>query len=297
MRRTTRSLQTCLIQWGSAVGVLIVLLLANRGIAAEPPRPTDEITALAEDVYLFRHQGHQAIFVVTSEGVVVTDPISLEAATWLKPQIAKLTAQPVRYVVYSHHHNDHITGGRVFAGQALFVSHQAARAKILAAADPSTPVPNLTFTDRMSIDLGGQHIELIYTGRNHSDNSLVVLLPQHKLLFAVDFIPVGTVAYRALPDAYPDEWIESLKQIERIDFDTLVPGHGQVGKKDHVRLFREYLHALRTAVSEQIQTGASLEETKRVVRLPQYEQWSGYKDWFSENVEGMYRYLSQQMNR
>ncbi len=101
------------------------------------------------------------------------------------------------------------------------------------------------------------------------------------------------MAYRALPDAYPDEWIESLKQIERLDFDRLVPGHGKIGEKRHVRLVREYLEALRAAVSEQIRTGATLEEAKRIVRLPKYEPWHGYEDWFTENVEGMYRYLSQ----
>ncbi len=279
-------------KWFSVLSALVILFSPLVPAAAQQSRPTDEITKLAEDVYLFRHQAHQAIFVVTPEGVVVTDPISLKAATWLKTEIAKMTNQPVRYVIYSHHHNDHITGGRVFADQALFVSHQAAQPKILAAADLTTPVPQLTFTDRMTIHLGGKHIELIYTGRNHSDNSLVVLLPQNKLLFAVDFIPVETVAYRALPDGYPDDWIESLKRIEQFDFDTLVPGHGKVGKKDHVRLFREYLEALRFAVGEQLQNGASLEEAKKAVRLPKYEQWHGYADWFAENVEGMYRYLS-----
>lgn len=72
----------------------------------------------------------------------------------------------------------------------------------------------------------------------------------------------------------------------------LVPGHGRIGKKEHVRLFREYLEALRAAVSEQIQNGASLEEAMKAVRLPKYEQWYGYTAWFTENVEGMYRYLS-----
>ena len=281
----------------AVLAMLLELTLPVPPTGAQTARPADEITTLAEDVYLYRHQAHQAIFVVTPEGVVVTDPISAEAATWLKSEIVKLTTQPVRYVIYSHHHNDHITGGSMFADQALFVSHQAARRKILEAGDPSTPVPQLTFTDRMTIDLGGKHFELIYTGRNHSDNSLVVLLPQNKLLFAVDFIPVETVAYRALPDGYPDEWIDSLKQVERLDFETLVPGHGKIGDKRHVGLFRDYLETLRAAVSEQIQTGATVEDAKRTIRLPQYEQWYGYKDWFGENVEGMYRYLSQQLNR
>lgn len=269
------------------------LLMFSAEAAAQSSRPDDEITKLADDVYLFRHQFHQAIFITTPKGVIVTDPINADAAAWLNAEIKKLTDQPVRYVIYSHHHNDHITGGSVFAGQAIFVSHALARPNILQAADPTTPVPDLTFTDRMSIDLGGTQVELIYTGKNHSDNSLVMLLPQRKLLFAVDFIPVETVAYRTLKSDYPDEWIESLKKVEQLDFEVLVPGHGKIGRKDHVRLFRGYLEDLRAAVLEHVKQGRSLEETKQAVRLPKYEQWQRYADWFPENVEGMYRYLSQ----
>ena len=262
-------------------------------VSAQQSPPENEITKLADDVYLFRHQFHQAIFITTPEGVIVTDPISADTATWLKTEIRKLTDQPVRYVVYSHHHSDHITGGRVFAEQATFVSHAAARTPIADAADPATPVPGLTFTDRLFIDLGGKHVELMYTGKNHSDNSLVVLLPQHKLLFAVDFIPVETVAYRTMRSDFPDDWIESLKLVEQMDFDVLIPGHGKIGRKEHVRMFRGYLEDLRAAVLDQIKKGAGLEETKKAVRLPKYEQWARYADWFPENVEGMYRYYSQ----
>ncbi len=276
--------------------VLIVgcLLAHGQMVSAQQSRPDDEIAKLTEGVYLYRHQFHQAIFITTPKGVIVTDPISSDAATWLKAKIKTLTDQPVRYVIYSHHHDDHITGGSVFADQARFISHAAAREKILQAADPNTPVPDLTFTDRMSIDLGGKHVDLIYTGKNHSDNSLVVLLPENKLLFAVDFIPVETVAYRTMRSDYPDDWIESLKQVEQLDFETLIPGHGKIGKKEHVRQFRGYLEDLRAAVEEQVRKGASVEEAKKSVQLPKYEQWQRYADWFPENVEGMYRYLSRQ---
>lgn len=275
--------------------LVVCCLLAQAPVtSAQPSTPDNEITKLADDVYLFRHKFHQSIFIITPKGVIVTDPISSDAATWLKAKIKTLTEQPVRYVIYSHHHNDHITGGSVFADTALFISQAAARPKILQAADPLTPVPDLTFTDRMFIDLSGKRIELIYTGRNHSDNSLVVLLPQDRLLFAVDFIPVETVAYRALPDGYPDEWIDSLKQVEGLEFVTLVPGHGKIGKKEHVQQFRGYLEDLKAAVQEQVKKGTSLEEAKKTVQLSKYEQWQRYTDWFPENVEGMYRYLSQQ---
>jgi glyoxylase-like metal-dependent hydrolase (beta-lactamase superfamily II) len=277
------------------LALCVAAWLVGLGLDAwsQPPRPDDEITQLADGVYLCRHQFHQSLFITTSDGVIVTDPISGDAAAWLKAEIAKLTDKPVRYVVYSHHHSDHITGGTVFAGGAAFVSHASARAYIVDAADSLTPVPTLTFSDRMSIDLGGTHVELIYTGKNHSDNSLVVLLPKERILFAVDFIPVETVAYRTMRSDYPDDWIESLKRVEQLDFDTLVPGHGKIGRKEHVRMFRGYLEDLRTAVVEQIKKGASLEQAKQSVRLPKYENWGRYADWFPENVEGMYRYYSQ----
>jgi glyoxylase-like metal-dependent hydrolase (beta-lactamase superfamily II) len=283
-----------LSKWFPFMLVVGCLFVQGSPVSAQELRPDDEVIKLADDVYLFRHKFHQSIFITTPKGVVVTDPINRDAATWLKAKIKTLTDQPVRYVIYSHHHNDHITGGSVFADTALFISQTAARPKILQATDPQTPVPDLTFSDRMFIDLGGKRFELIYTGRNHSDNSLVVLLPQDRLLFAVDFIPVETVAYRALPDGYPDEWIDSLKQVEGLEFDTLVPGHGKIGKKEHVHQFRVYLEDLRAAVLEQVQKGVGIEEAKKNVQLPKYEQWQRYAEWFPENVEGMYRYLSEQ---
>lgn len=281
-------------KWSLFLLVVGCLLVQSPRSSAQQSRPDDEITKLTDDVYLFRHHVHQSIFITTPKGVIVTDPISSEAAAWLKTKIELLTDQPVRYVIYSHDHADHITGGGVFAETATFVSHWAARREILNDARSETPLPDVTFSDRMFIDLGGKHVELIYTGKNHSDNSLIVLIPQNKLLFAVDFIPVETVAYRTMRNDFPDDWIESLKQVEQLDFETLVPGHGKIGRKEHVRMFRGYLEDLKAAVQEQIQNGASVEEAKRTVHLPKYEQWQRYAEWFPENVEGMYRYLSRQ---
>ncbi|MGQ0696144.1 MAG: MBL fold metallo-hydrolase [Nitrospiraceae bacterium] len=274
--------------------VVACLLMQSAGAFAQPSNPDNEITQLADDVYLFRHRFHQSIFITTPKGVIVTDPINSDAAAWLKAEITKLTDQPVRYVIYSHDHADHITGGTVFAETATFVSHWAARREILTELRSETPLPDLTFTDRMFLDLGGRHVELIYTGKNHSESSLVLLLPQNKLLFAVDFIPIETVAYRTMRSDYPDDWIDSLRKVEQLDFEILVPGHGKIGRKEHVRMFRGYLEDLRAAVLEQVQKGVDIEQAKKNVQLPKYEQWQRYNDWFQENVEGMYRYLSEQ---
>src|SRR5579885_1546300 len=154
-RTERRGLMESVIRFLTPLWPLFVtglLLLAATDSQAQQARPTDEITKLADGVYVYRHQFHQSIFITTRDGVIVTDPISPDAAAWLKAEIAKLTDQPVRFVIYSHDHADHIAGGTVFVDTAQFVSHWRAREAIRKGSRVETPLPTLTFTDRMYID-------------------------------------------------------------------------------------------------------------------------------------------------
>jgi glyoxylase-like metal-dependent hydrolase (beta-lactamase superfamily II) len=214
---------------------------------AQQPAPVRDITSIADNVYRFRNNFHYSIFVVTPAGIIATDPINADAAQWLKAELARRFNQPVKYLIYSHDHADHIAGGQLFADTALVVAHENAKAAIVGEKRP-TAVPQLTFSDRMTIELGGRVVELLYVGRNHSDNSLVMHLPKERLIFAVDFIPVEAVAFRDFPDAYIEDWIESLKRVEALDFDILVPSHGPLGRKEHVRMYRQYMEDLRGEV-------------------------------------------------
>jgi glyoxylase-like metal-dependent hydrolase (beta-lactamase superfamily II) len=118
--------------------------------------------------------------------------------------------------------------------------------------------------------------------------------PRERLLFAVDFIPVNSYAFRDFPDAYMPDWIDSLRRVEVMDFDVLVPGHGPLGSKANVVMFREYLQDLRDAVQRYAREGKSADEVKTLVALPKYAGWNP-KEWFPLNVEGMYRLV--QANR
>jgi glyoxylase-like metal-dependent hydrolase (beta-lactamase superfamily II) len=267
------------------------LVMAPWAMSQQAP-PVREITKLAGDVYRFRNNNHYSVFAVTPAGVIATDPINADAARWLKAEIAARFKQPVRYVVYSHDHADHISGGEVFADTAVVVAHANARAAIIGEKRP-TAVPSVTFTDTMTIDLGGTVVELAYVGRNHSDNSIVMRFPRERLLFAVDFIPVSSYSFRDFPDAYMPDWIESLKRVEAMDWDVLVPGHGPLGGKATVVLFREYLQDLRDEVTRHAREGKSLDEIKRLVTLPKYAAWNP-KEWFPLNIEGMYRLVQNQ---
>jgi glyoxylase-like metal-dependent hydrolase (beta-lactamase superfamily II) len=271
-----------------------LLMLYCFGAAAQDEE--NSIEKISGDVYRFRHKFHYSVFAVTPEGIIATDPINAGAAQWLKAALKERFNLPVKYLIYSHEHPDHISGGEVFADTAIVVAHERAKAKIVAE-QRRTATPQVSFTDSMTIELGGTVVELSYVGRNHSDNSIVMRFPQERILFAVDFIPVETVAYRDFHDAYIGEWIDSLERVEGMDFDILAPGHGRMGTRDNVRQFREYMRDLYRAVMRQVRAGASLEEMQETIRLPKYEEWFGYQsdnpglNWFPMNIAGMHRYI------
>ena len=272
---------------------LVLTLLTGYSLALAQSRPQREITPIKGDLYRFRNTGHLSIFLVTPAGIVVTDPIDADAARWLKTELAKRFAKPVRYLIYSHDHADHISGGEIFADTATVIAHDLAKAAIQRDRRP-TAVPDLTFSERLTVELGGKKVEMFYLGRNHSDNSIVLRFADERALFAVDFISVRSLPFRDFTGGYIDEWIESLKKAETLDFDILVPGHGELGKKEDVRALRVYLEELRDQVTEQLRAGKSIDEIKKLVTMAKYASWANYKQYLPLNIEGMARHIQNQ---
>ena len=283
-----------MMRWGALVAGAVVAMMSLAEVSAQtqsPPPPVREITKISGEVYRFRNNFHYSVFAVTPAGVIATDPINADAAKWLKAEIKTRFNQPIKYVIYSHDHADHISGGEEWADTATVIAHANAKDIIIGEKRP-TAVPHVTFSDRMELELGGTQVELIYVGRNHSNNSLVLRFPKEKLIFAVDFIPVGAVAFRDFPDAYLTDWIESLRRVEAMEFDTLAPGHGPLGNKQSVVNYRTYMEDLYTQVLAAVRAGKSVEETKTAVNLSKYESWAGYKDMAALNIVGMYRMVT-----
>jgi glyoxylase-like metal-dependent hydrolase (beta-lactamase superfamily II) len=209
-------------------------------------RPLFETTKVpgTDNVYVFRYQNHQSMFVVTKDGVIATDPIGYgrpQAVTTYIDEIKKVTDKPIKYLIYSHHHYDHIAGGQPFkdAG-AKIIAHKRAKERLAVLKDPATVMPDETIGNTKTITLGGTTLELHYLGLNHSDSSLVMRLPKEKIIFAVDFIPVGSMPGLAMIDSYPLEWEASMKKVIAMDWERLIPGHpgqpdGRLGNKKDVQ--------------------------------------------------------------
>ena len=106
------------------VGVVAVLVIASEALAQSPAAaPRRSIELISGGVYTATNNNHRTVFLVTPEGIVLGDPINADFSKWLKAELATRFKVPVKYVVYSHHHWDHASGGEVFADTAQFVGH------------------------------------------------------------------------------------------------------------------------------------------------------------------------------
>lgn len=275
-----------------AAGLAIAALFASGFAPGAGARAQDEVTRavtnIAGDLYRFQNNRHYAVFLVTDAGIVVTDPINADAANWLRGELKRRFDKPVVYMIYSHDHADHISGGEVFADTATVVAHHNAAANIAANSVP-TAAPDITFSDSLTLRVGGKTIELSYLGPNHGNALIVMNFIDSRALFAVDVVAVNRVPYRDFPGADIGGWIASLKALERMDFDILAPGHGPVGSRADVVTHRRYIEELYAEVLKRVAAGASLEETKAEVTMDVYRDWLQYQNWQQLNVEGMYR--------
>ena len=268
---------------------LLIAILSNAAFAQDPPKRA--ITQITGDLWRFQNNFHYSVFLVTPAGIIATDPINAEAATWLKKKLANQFQKEVKYVILSHDHADHSAGAEVFANAgAIVIAHERAKVQIIEERRP-TAVPNITFKKQMTVELGGKSVELKYLGKNHSDNMIVMHFPAERALFAVDFIPVKTVAFKNFPDAYIPEWIASLRKVEAMDFEILIPGHGRIGNRADVVAFREYMQFVHAKVLNALRLGKSLETTKAEIDLSHWRDWGQFKAWSPLNIEGMYERL------
>ena len=272
---------------GTAAAALLAVAFAAQAQTPAPARPQIATTKVdgTDNVYIFRNGNHQSMFVVTKDGVIATDPVGYGrptgGQTYLE-EIRKVTDKPVKYVIYSHHHFDHVAGGQAFkdAG-AKFVAHQRAKQRLAVLKDPHTVLPDEAVSDKgRVIKLGGTTLELKYLGLNHSDSTLVMRLPKEKIIFVVDTLPVGQVPGRGMIDFHPLESEAFIKKVLALDWDRMIPGHpgvnDRLGTKQDAQDQLEFLQAASAEMKTLAQEGKCWDPAEKELKLPKYESWPGY---------------------
>ena len=261
-------------------GLLVLQSMVAIAQFVPPGITPSETVKIADGLYSFRWGAYRSLFMVTEEGVIVTDPLSPEAASAYRQAIAEITPLPVKYVVYSHSHWDHARGGQIFKAEgARFVAQQRCLTNMLESPDPDIVLPDISFNDHYSVKLGKQSLDLYYFGPSHG-TCLIAMIPRpHKILYTVDLVTPRPAGGGYLPwdpqvaDFHFNNAVANLRALEDLAVKEeltsvigahLVPlpqGKGQfaaaapVGPISTVRERREFWEGIMAAVKAEMDSG------------------------------------------
>ncbi len=300
--------------------------------SADPPFTIRNVTG---NLYEARTATHNAVFLATTEGIIVVDPLRADFAEWLEGELAARFGSEVEYVIYSHHHPDHVAGGQVFADTAIFVGHENTAARLQsglpsnaarsdangngtlerseaaggylnsfdsmdtdgdgslsgAEINAGTVPLDVTYTEQMMLTLGDSTVELHHPSAAHSADTTIVLFPNERAAFTVDFLHAqrfpGTLSGYTV-----DEYEAALATVEALDFDILVAGHGNAGTKADVNGFLGLLRDLESDVMAGIAEGLDRETLQETILLADYSDWLLYEERRANLVGEMYDTLT-----
>lgn len=239
------------------------------------------------------HVRENASFVLSSQGVVVIDTTrTLTDARWVHYQLRAATAQPVRYAINTHAHADHVFGNQLFA--APVVAHEVCRQRMkdllatewskesLAKQAREQPdpealqglrivLPEITFSQRLNLELGDVSLQLLHLG-GHVPELSVVYLPEEEILFISDLLFVGRYPAVIAGFSHIQTWIADLEQVEKMKVRTVVPGHGPLSSLEQVSHLRRYLQEMQQRVSQLAAKGLSKEQIMADPSFPKYAE-------------------------
>jgi len=220
-------------------------------------------------------------FVVTREGVVMIDTPQMpaDAIKW-RDEIAKYG--PIRYLINTEPHGDHFAGNYFFEGTV--VAHEGTREAILAASveqlkeriqqtapdslalvkDYSYRPPTVTLTQRLTLYVGDHTFQLISIP-GHSPYQVAVYIPEERVVFTSDNVFYKVQAW--LHQALPYEWLDSLKLLQELEADVLVPGHGRLCDRSYIPEMSAFIQDWIDVVAEAVKQGMSLEEAQDTISL------------------------------
>jgi glyoxylase-like metal-dependent hydrolase (beta-lactamase superfamily II) len=256
---------------------------------AKPPGPlrTERVSG---DLHMVSGEGGNVALYVTGEGVVLVDDMFDRNHADILAQVRSVTSQPLRYVINTHQHDDHAGGDFKMLALAEVIAHRNVRANLANIKQPyyedtpGTPIglPRVTFSDQLSLHLGGKQVRAYYFGRGHTSGDAIIHFPEVKAIHTGDlFLALrsggrGRAPVRPRPPGVPIyvdyaqggsflDWSRTLDAVLALDFDTVIPGHGPVSTKADLQKFKTDLEAMRARMASLVKQGTSRTEFLKTI--------------------------------
>lgn len=242
--------------------------------------------------------------VITNEGVVIFDALgSPSLAQKLLGLIREKTDRPIKTVIVSHYHADHIYGLQVFEeegaqilaprGAEIYLNSENAdnrleerRVSLYPWVDEDTRLvePDEYISTAKEISLGGLKLSLSYLGAAHSDGDISLYIEPDKVLFPGDVIFEGRVPF--VGDADTQHWLETLEKMELAELAALVPGHGPAATQpqEAIKLTRGYLAYLREKLGQAVEDFTPFDEAYAAIDWSKFEALPAFDEAHRRNA-------------
>jgi glyoxylase-like metal-dependent hydrolase (beta-lactamase superfamily II) len=229
------------------------------------------IRPLKPDLYLIAGTGGNVAAYVTGEGVILVDDMYERHYTEIVQQVRTVTQQPIRYVLNTHHHSDH-AGGNVgaVADRITVVAHDGVRSNMIRVKQRG--LPSITYSHETTVHLGDKEVRAAFYGRGHTNGDSVIHFPSERVIHTGDLFlvrPAGTPGFTPYFDFAAGgsmlEWIPVMDRMLALDFDTVIPGHGDVATRAGVEQWRSDLIAMRDRLRAMLKQGAGKADLQKVL--------------------------------
>ncbi len=260
--------RTFTIRFAAAILFLAGAWVAYTQNQAKQP-PTLTLNKVKDDLYEIEGDGGNVAVYVTNEGVILVDDKYEQDYDGIMAKVKSITNQPVKYILSTHYHADHSGGNTRFSSVAEIISTANARAGIVEKKQSNAPagmVPaRVTFTQEAAVNLGGKEVRARYFGRGHTNGDAIIYFPALRTIHTGDLM-AGTSPLIDYPGGGSVvEWTKTLDEAMKLDFDTVIPGHGAVTNKAGLLTYRNNVEKLRNRAQGLIRQGKSQDEVAMVM--------------------------------
>src|SRR6267142_5179183 len=234
---------------GVGIGKYMDVPASGQGPAVDPAKGY-RLQDLGGGLYLITDNAIQAMFLLYDRGVVVIDAPQALAAH-IPQAIAEVNGGPITHVIYSHSHADHIGGAKALGGHPVIIAHEETLRLLKRDADPNRPLPTVTFSDKYTLRVGKQVLELSYHGNAHEPGNIFIYAPAQRALMVVDIVFPGWMPWRrfALAQDIP-AYFAQVEEIRKMDWDIFVGGHvARTGTHADVDLQAEFINDVKQAAA------------------------------------------------
>jgi cyclase len=212
------------------------------------------------------HEAGDVAVRVTPEGVILVDDKFAQNVPEVLDRVKSITTQPIKYLLNTHHHTDHAGGdGEILAHGIEIIAHRNVRENIVRNRQPGAP--RLVFNDQASVFLGGVEVQMMYLGRGHTNGDTVIYFPDLRTVHSGDLVIDGMPVIDYNNGGSALEFVKTLNNLLKIDFDTVIPGHGRVLTKGDVRAYIPKFEMMNRRMADLVKKHVPRDQLEKQLRL------------------------------